>query len=131
VLVTLSARNTTILNNRIFDNAGLGIDLTPITDETTNLAGDGVTPNDAGDADSGPNNLQNYPLLTGITATTVTGTLNSTRTPLSLSDFSVMRVRSIRVRRGQNVADVTGSPIVTTTPAAMRRLASRSPTQYP
>lgn len=60
-----------ILANSIFSNAELGID----------LLDDGVTPNDVGDADSGPNNLQNFPLL-GSTVFTpgsvdVTGTLNS------------------------------------------------------
>jgi CSLREA domain-containing protein len=63
-----------ILGNRIFSNAGLGID----------LGDDGVSNNDPlpGDADTGPNNLQNFPVLTsavaGIGSTTITGTLNST-----------------------------------------------------
>lgn len=40
--------------NSIHDNGGLGID----------LKDDGVTPNDPGDLDGGPNNLQNYPEIT-------------------------------------------------------------------
>lgn len=46
------------------------------------LGSDGLTPNDPGDADTGPNNLQNYPVLTtvlpGSSTTTVEGTLDST-----------------------------------------------------
>lgn len=57
--------------NSIRDNGGLGIDLLP----------NGVTPNDPGDGDTGPNGLQNYPVLTsactGGGAVTVLGTLNS------------------------------------------------------
>jgi CSLREA domain-containing protein len=53
-------------------NAGLGIDLN----------GDGPTPNDACDADTGPNGVQNFPILTtALTAggnTNIQGTLNST-----------------------------------------------------
>lgn len=40
-----------IIENRIFSNGGLGID----------LGNDGVTFNDLTDADTGPNNLQNFP----------------------------------------------------------------------
>jgi len=72
-----------ILGNKIFANAGLGIDLdpTPVMDVTTDIP-DGVTPNDVGDADTGPNNLQNFPIIASAisdgTNTTVSGTLNST-----------------------------------------------------
>ena len=66
----------TIRGNSIFSNgttaSHLGIDLGP----------DGVTPNDAKDADSGPNNLQNFPVITSALVTgstkTIKGTLNST-----------------------------------------------------
>ncbi|HFC12208.1 MAG TPA: hypothetical protein ENJ56_05135, partial [Anaerolineae bacterium] len=48
-------QEVTIRFNDIYNNGGLDIDLN----------NDGVTLNDAGDADSGPNGLQNYPLING------------------------------------------------------------------
>lgn len=60
-----------IVGNRIFSNQFLEIDLNS----------DGITANDALDADSGPNGLQNFPVLTSVNAFNsqlfVTGTLNS------------------------------------------------------
>ncbi len=57
--------------NAIYSNGDLGID----------LGDSGVTANDAGDGDSGPNGLQNFPVLTGVgsngAATRFVGTLNS------------------------------------------------------
>jgi CSLREA domain-containing protein/uncharacterized repeat protein (TIGR01451 family) len=44
----------TVSVNEIFANAGIGFD----------LGGDGRTANDPGDADTGPNGLQNFPLVT-------------------------------------------------------------------
>jgi trimeric autotransporter adhesin len=52
-----SAGNT-VRGNSIYANALLGIDLAP-----GSPAVGGVTPNDAGDGDSGPNNLQNFPVV--------------------------------------------------------------------
>ncbi|MCI0485037.1 MAG: HYR domain-containing protein [Blastocatellia bacterium] len=71
-VVGMGTVGNSILSNLIFDNTNLGID----------LGGDGVTPNDAGDGDAGPNNLQNFPVLLSATTngvdTVVQGTLNST-----------------------------------------------------
>lgn len=63
-----------ILGNSIHDNVILGIDL-----NTGSTGSDGVTPNDPTDSDSGPNLLQNYPVLvsaaTSAAYTTISGTL--------------------------------------------------------
>ena len=61
-----------ILSNSIFSNGGLGIDL--LISPTGEF---GVTPNDPGDADRGPNQLQNFPVLTSASGNTIAGTLNS------------------------------------------------------
>jgi hypothetical protein len=66
-----------ILRNSIVSNVGLGIDLQGGTEGAS-----GATANDLGDADTGPNNLQNKPVLTSaITSggsTAINGNLNST-----------------------------------------------------
>jgi len=56
-----SAVNNAILGNSIFSNGGLGIDLTIAFDGNC-----GVTANDHCDVDTGPNNLQNYPIITSV-----------------------------------------------------------------
>jgi hypothetical protein len=67
-----SAAGNRVLSNSIFSTFGLGID----------LGGDGPTANDPGDADAGPNNLQNKPRVTsaktGGDKTTVSARLSST-----------------------------------------------------
>jgi photosystem II stability/assembly factor-like uncharacterized protein len=70
-----------IRGNSIFSNGGLGID----------LGAPGITANDQGDVDTGPNNLQNFPVLTSLTPanspTTITGALNSTANTTFTIDF--------------------------------------------
>jgi CSLREA domain-containing protein len=72
----LAGIGNTVLGNAIYGNVELGIDLQP-TSSATGL----VTPNDAGDADGGPNGTQNFPVLTAATrspaAIGVSGTLDS------------------------------------------------------
>ena len=66
-----SGTGNSVLSNSIHTSGALGI----------NLGIDGVSANDAGDGDSGANNLQNYPVLSAatgyLTITRVTGTFNS------------------------------------------------------
>ena len=50
--------SVTISGNSIFSNRGLGIDLVSPADGAT-----GVTPNDTGDLDAGPNALRNFPVI--------------------------------------------------------------------
>jgi Calx-beta domain-containing protein len=67
----LVGTGNSITGNSVFSNGRLGLD----------LANDGLTANDLGDSDSGPNNRQNFPLITSVVAdaaqTTIAGSLNS------------------------------------------------------
>jgi hypothetical protein len=82
-LASGSGGGHTILSNSIYNNGVLGID----------LLADGSTANDEDDPDTGPNNLQNFPVLSpirigqeiGPANTTIGGTLNSTPN----TDFTV------------------------------------------
>jgi hypothetical protein len=70
--------SNTIQGNSIFNNTGIGID----------LGAPGSTANDAGDPDTGPNNLQNFPVITSaLTSGNVTGTLSSTPNTTFRIDF--------------------------------------------
>jgi parallel beta-helix repeat protein len=77
-----SIRNS-IRGNSIHSNVGLGID----------LGEDGVTPNDAGDTDTGANGQQNFPIIASAASsgmlTTIEGTLNAAvNTTFRLDFFS-------------------------------------------
>src|SRR5262249_32434969 len=71
ILVDGLGTGNRLLGNSIHDNQAIGID----------LGAGGATANDAGDADTGVNNLQNFPVITGYTrlanSTQISFTLNS------------------------------------------------------
>jgi hypothetical protein len=96
---TLIPVGDAILSNLIFNNAALGID----------LGGDGVTPNDSR-GHTGPNNFQNFPVLTQAQSsggsTTITGTLNSTpSTTFTVQLFSNVAADPSGFGQGQVLLD--------------------------
>jgi parallel beta-helix repeat protein len=101
-----------IVGNSIFGNTGKGIDFyfpaNPLP-----------YPNDVGDPDSGPNNLQNFPLLTGVTITPtnirVQGTLNSTPSHLFLFEFyaNFTPLHPAEFLQGKAFLGVAGAPVAT------------------
>lgn len=105
-----SGTSNSFLGNSIFSTGGspgLGIDL---------KLDDAVTPNDAGDADFGPNNLQNFPVLSSASSsggnTTIGGTLNSTaNTSFRIEFFSNTSLDATGFGEGQTFI---GSTTVTT-----------------
>jgi hypothetical protein len=80
--LTAALNGNPIRGNSIYSNGGIGID----------LGGDGVTANDALDADGGPNSRQNYPIVvsaapTAPSGTHVEGTLDSAASTSYTLDF--------------------------------------------
>ncbi len=109
-----------IRGNRIYANKatgasnGLGIDLL-VGLET------GVTPNDDGDGDAGPNGVQNYPILTSAgpalgegTGTHIIGILNSTASTIFDIDFYANPACASRPQEYLEGEDYIGSTQVTT-----------------
>ncbi len=81
IIIRFPSAQVEITGNAIYGNAGLGVDLN----------NDGITANDSGDTDTGPNDLMNYPVITSVTHTgkggyTVKGTLdgNSSESPFTI-----------------------------------------------
>jgi CSLREA domain-containing protein len=67
VEIRTTGSTITVIGNEIRDNAELGLDLVGGTENAA-----GVTANDPGDTDTGPNDLLNYPVLT---SSALTGTV--------------------------------------------------------
>ncbi len=97
-----------IRGNSIHSNGGLGID----------LGNDGVTPDDIGDADEGPNHYQNFPIITsvtfGATTTTIGGILKSTASTTFDLDFFASQACSERPRAFAEGQTFLGTRPVTT-----------------
>jgi hypothetical protein len=69
--------NNTITTNAIFTNVNLGID----------LDNDGVTANDLGDGDIGPNNLLNFPVIYSAQVAGAFVTITGETRPLAVVEF--------------------------------------------
>jgi hypothetical protein len=78
ILVSSGSGNA-LLGNSLRDNGGLGIDLAP----------DGVTANDGGDGDAGPNGLQNFPLLASASTSGATTAVSGSLGSLGVTTFRV------------------------------------------
>lgn len=69
IIVTSGSTGNTITKNSIFSNGAstgqIGIDLLNAADDQSKGTSPFVTPNDAGDGDTGGNGLLNFPVLTG------------------------------------------------------------------
>ncbi len=115
--ILVQGQRVRIRGNSIHDNkngVGLGIDLF-----VGNIAG--VTPNDAGDADAGPNGAQNYPILISAgpaapqgSGTHVTGLLNSAASTTFDLDFYSNPACAPRPQEYLEGQDYIGSTQVTT-----------------
>jgi fibronectin-binding autotransporter adhesin len=85
-MLATAGAGSQISSNSFFSNGGLGINLVSATDNAA-----GVTPNDHLDADSGPNSLQNAPVITRAVAsgsgTDITYQLHSTPNTFFLVQF--------------------------------------------
>ena len=130
ILLSLSTTRVSIRGNSIFANGGLGINfIGPLEAPPF-----GVTANDDCDGDPGPNNLQNFPILTSAVKSgsdlLIEGTLNSTASSTFTLDFYAndacdasgngegkTYLGSANVMTGANcIADFTGANRITITP---------------
>ncbi|HLM62622.1 MAG TPA: carboxypeptidase-like regulatory domain-containing protein, partial [Pyrinomonadaceae bacterium] len=108
ILVFSSAgTGNTIRGNSIRDNFGLGIEL---------LGNFGITANDAGDADTGANNLQNFPIITNASTSSGSATISGTLNSLADTQYAIDFYSSLSCDASGNGEGTTylGSATVTT-----------------
>ncbi|MFY2561960.1 NosD domain-containing protein [Corallococcus terminator] len=123
-IVGAKARSNTVRGNRSKANGGKGID----------LGGNGATPNDSRDEDSGPNSLQNTPTISEIfivgSTTEISGKLSSTHSRV----FTVDLYRSpacLSASKGENDTTYLGSAKVTTDASGVGRYKLTHPAVLP
>ena len=98
VLESNAGSGNAIQSNSIFANGGLGID----------LGDDGVTANDPLDADTGPNNRQNFPILTAVSENSVEGFLKSApNTSYTIQFFANTACHSSGYGEGESLVQTT------------------------
>lgn len=96
-ILSSAGNGFTIVGNSIYGQLGIGID----------LGADGVTPNDTLDGDSGPNNSQNYPVITSATTdgsqVVLSGTVNTlaSATGLVLHFYATPSTGNVNRRDGR------------------------------
>lgn len=86
-----SGNGNSVLENSIFGNTSLGIDLCANFDSTNQVCTDAatVTPNDTGDADTGANQLQNFPLIGAAVKTASALIVDATLNSAANSQFTI------------------------------------------
>ncbi len=70
ILIGLDANENAIIQNSIYNHGNIGIDLS-----ATDTNADGISPNDIGDLDDGPQQLLNYPILSVSNYTVIEATV--------------------------------------------------------
>ena len=83
-----SGTGNAVRGNSVHSNLGIGINL------QANASDNAVTANDPGDGDSGPNNLQNFPVLTAVTVAGATTTIDGKLDSLPNTTFTLDFYRS-------------------------------------
>jgi parallel beta-helix repeat protein len=101
-VVVESSTGITITQNSIFGNGGLAIDLDPRgVDPNTYAPAQGVTLNDSGDADAGPNNLQNFPVIQTAMINGANITITGWARPGSVIEFFLANLDATGFGEGQ------------------------------